>query len=44
MSCGIASFPEDGAVYSELLKHADTALLQAKALGKDRAIGFTLTQ
>lgn len=38
-SCGIAAYPEDGDVYSELLKHADRALLRAKNQGKDRAVG-----
>jgi diguanylate cyclase (GGDEF)-like protein len=41
VSCGVASYPEDGVLYSELLKHADAALLHAKAQGKDRAVGFT---
>lgn len=39
ISCGVASYPEDGLVYSELLDHADRALFRAKALGKDRAVG-----
>jgi two-component system, cell cycle response regulator len=41
VSCGVASYPEDGMLHSELLKHADTALMHAKAQGKDRAVGFT---
>ena len=40
VSCGVASYPADGAVYSELLKHADAALAHAKATGKNRAVGF----
>lgn len=40
VSCGVASYPEDGLLHSELLKHADSALLHAKAQGKDRAVGF----
>lgn len=39
-SCGVAAYPEDGDLYSELLKHADRALQRAKSLGKDRAVGF----
>lgn len=40
VSCGVASYPEDGLLHSDLLKHADSALLHAKAQGKDRAVGF----
>ncbi len=40
VSCGVSSYPEDGANYSELLKHADAALHQAKTTGKDRAVGY----
>ncbi len=41
ISCGVSSFPEDGETYPQLLKHADHALLRAKALGKNRVVGFT---
>ena len=40
VSCGVASYPADGAVSSELLDHADAALAHAKATGKNRAVGF----
>lgn len=37
MSCsiGIAMYPDDGATYEQLLKHADTALYQAKGAGRN---------
>lgn len=41
ISCGVSSFPEDGEAYPHLLKHADHALLRAKALGKNRVVGFS---
>lgn len=41
VSCGVASYPEDGMLHGELLKHADSALMHAKAQGKDRAVGFS---
>ena len=44
ISCGIASYPEDSSAYSELLRHADQALLHAKALGKNRAVGYAPSQ
>ncbi len=40
VSCGISSYPEDSSRYADLLKHADKALLHAKALGKNRAVGY----
>jgi diguanylate cyclase (GGDEF)-like protein len=36
VSIGVAAFPEDGAAHGELLRAADSALYQAKALGRDR--------
>lgn len=44
VSCGVAAYPEDGLKYSDLLKHADDALLHAKAEGKDRVVGFAATR
>jgi diguanylate cyclase (GGDEF)-like protein/PAS domain S-box-containing protein len=38
ISCGIASFPEDGEIAADLLASADQALYQAKAAGRDRSI------
>ncbi|MFP4008970.1 MAG: diguanylate cyclase, partial [Spirulinaceae cyanobacterium] len=38
VSCGIASFPQNGQTASQLLKAADLALYQAKAQGRDRTI------
>ncbi len=35
-SIGITIFPEDGSTYEELLKHADTAMYQAKKQGRNR--------
>lgn len=35
-SLGIVQFPHDGASYSELLKHADFAMYQAKSAGKNQ--------
>lgn len=39
-SIGIAYYPDHGSVFSELVNHADTALLKAKASGKNQAIDF----
>ncbi|KEQ51966.1 putative bifunctional diguanylate cyclase/phosphodiesterase [Sphingobium chlorophenolicum] len=36
VSIGVASFPEDGRVATELLRHADLALYRAKSLGRGR--------
>lgn len=41
ISVGVAAYPADGALYSDLLKHADTALLHAKATGKNRVVAYT---
>ena len=37
VSVGIAIYPEDGTDAATLLKHADTAMYQAKRLGRDNA-------
>jgi diguanylate cyclase (GGDEF)-like protein len=39
-SAGVASFPEDGRQFPELLDRADRALLEAKSLGKNQAVTF----
>lgn len=39
-SIGIAYYPDHGRVFSELVNHADTALLKAKSSGKSQAIDF----
>lgn len=44
VSCGVSSYPEDSSRYADLLKHADSALFHAKALGKNRAVGFESSQ
>lgn len=41
ISCGVAAYPEDGRLYSDLFKRADAALLEAKAQGKDRIVTFS---
>lgn len=38
MSGGVAAFPEHGSTAEELLRAADQALYQAKALGRDRIV------
>ena len=43
ISIGIASFPEDAQSEEELIKSADSALYQAKFLGKDRICVFGRT-
>lgn len=37
ISLGVAAFPEDGRTVEELINNADTALYQAKSLGKDKS-------
>jgi len=44
VSCGIASFPEDGKTNSELIASADKYLYQAKKQGKNLCVGFTENQ
>jgi diguanylate cyclase (GGDEF)-like protein len=41
ISVGVAAYPADGTLYSDLLRNADSALLHAKATGKDRVVAFT---
>ena len=36
VSIGVAILPEDGRCFDELLKHADSAMYEAKHLGKNR--------
>jgi diguanylate cyclase (GGDEF)-like protein len=43
VSCGVASFPEDGTTNSELISCADKHLYQAKNLGKNRTCGYVET-
>ena len=37
VSAGISFYPEDGLVYNDLIRSADTALVKAKSLGKSQA-------
>jgi diguanylate cyclase (GGDEF)-like protein len=41
LSAGVASFPSDAADGEELVRHADAAMYQAKALGKNRALPYS---
>jgi diguanylate cyclase (GGDEF)-like protein len=41
VSCGVATYPADGAGVTELAAGADAALYAAKGRGKDRAASFT---
>ena len=41
ISIGVSVFPDDGRDAQELIKHADTALYQAKGQGRDRYQFFT---
>jgi diguanylate cyclase (GGDEF)-like protein len=36
MSIGVSVYPEDATTYLELLKHADSAMYKAKAMGRDK--------
>ena len=40
VSIGVTSFPDDGASKNELINQADSAMYQAKKLGKDRVCVF----
>jgi diguanylate cyclase (GGDEF)-like protein len=40
VSLGVATFPEDGAGVTHLMRAADQALYEAKAAGKSRAVAF----
>ncbi|MFU8792905.1 MAG: putative bifunctional diguanylate cyclase/phosphodiesterase [Acholeplasmataceae bacterium] len=40
VSAGIAFYPKDGKVFNDLMRSADTALIHAKSLGKDRVVAF----
>jgi diguanylate cyclase (GGDEF)-like protein/PAS domain S-box-containing protein len=42
-SIGITLFPDDGREAGDLMKHADQAMYQAKALGRNRFCYFTAT-
>ncbi|ASM52274.1 hypothetical protein PESP_b0758 [Pseudoalteromonas espejiana DSM 9414] len=41
LSIGVALYPENGKTASDLLRHADTAMYQAKALGRNTYTCFT---
>lgn len=42
-SCGLATFPKDGEDPQTLIKHADTAMYQAKAQGRNRICLYNAT-
>lgn len=41
VSAGVAAFPSDAADAEELIQHADSAMYQAKSLGKNRAVPYS---
>lgn len=41
VSAGVASYPSDAADSEELIQHADSAMYQAKSLGKNRAVPYS---
>ncbi len=41
VSCGVASFPADAASEGDLIARADSAMYQAKVLGKNRALSYS---
>lgn len=41
LSCGISMYPDDGTTQTELIKHADIAMYQAKNLGRNQTVFYT---